>query len=80
MAIITFDNQNKFENNLPTTKSDQLRASENGFLQYMKKVQSFPMLTAEEEFDYGVRFAKDGDKEAGKFLKWHQDLRIMDCQ
>lgn len=68
MTIITLDDQNSLENNILISKSDQLHTSKNGFLQYVKKVQSFPMLTAEEEYEYGVRFAKDGDKEAGKFL------------
>lgn len=68
MTTLAFDEKNEFEKNLITPKDAQNLTSENSFLKYIKKVQSFPMLTAEEEYDYGVRFAKNGDKEAGKFL------------
>lgn len=55
------------ETNLTTTKTS-LKSKENGFINYLNKIQKFPMLTKEEEFKYGVRFAEQGDKEAGKIL------------
>lgn len=39
-----------------------------GFLQYLQKIQKFPILTPEEEFEYGVRFAENGDREAARML------------
>lgn len=39
-----------------------------GFLQYLREIQKFPMLTQEEEFEYASRFAQNGDKEAAKML------------
>ncbi|MDA0901810.1 MAG: RNA polymerase sigma factor RpoH [Proteobacteria bacterium] len=43
-------------------------SSGSGFLQYLNKIQQFPILTAEEEYEYGVRYQKDGDPEAAKML------------
>jgi RNA polymerase sigma-32 factor len=39
-----------------------------GFKTYLKEIQKFPILTAEEEYEYAVRFLKNNDKEAGKIL------------
>ncbi len=51
------------------TKPDRIaKSSDAGFLQYLKEIQKFPILTAEEEHEYGVRFQKTGDKEAAKML------------
>lgn len=44
------------------------RSQDRSFFQYMKEIQKFPMLTQEEELEYGRRFAKNGDKEAAKIL------------
>ena len=43
-------------------------SAESGFFQYLRQIQKFPVLTAEEEYEYGIRFQKDGDKEAAKML------------
>ncbi|OFW80643.1 MAG: hypothetical protein A2887_00590 [Alphaproteobacteria bacterium RIFCSPLOWO2_01_FULL_40_26] len=53
---------------LPQKKSDLIRSSESGFLQYLHKIQKFPLLTQEEEKEYAIRFAETGDKEAAKML------------
>lgn len=45
-----------------------VKSGDGGFLQYLQNIQKFPLLTAEEEFNYGVRFAERGDKEAAKML------------
>ncbi|MDX2082390.1 MAG: RNA polymerase sigma factor RpoH [Rickettsiales bacterium] len=44
------------------------KSADAGFLQYLREIQKFPILTAQEEYDYGVRFQKNGDKEAAKML------------
>lgn len=44
------------------------RSSDAGFAQYLKEIQKFPILTAEEEYKYGVQFQKTGDTEAAKML------------
>lgn len=38
------------------------------FQLYLKEIQKFPILTAEEEFNYAKRFKENGDKEAAKML------------
>lgn len=47
---------------------DITKSSDAGFLQYLKEIQKFPLLTKEEEFEYGSRFQENGDKEAAKML------------
>jgi len=54
--------------NLDLAKSSEVSSSRNGFLRYLREIQKFPILTAEQEFEYGTRFAKTGDKEAAKML------------
>jgi RNA polymerase sigma-32 factor len=49
-------------------KTDLAKSNEHGFLYYLQQIQKFPLLTPDEEFEYGVRFAKTGDKEAAKIL------------
>lgn len=44
------------------------KTSNNGFLAYLQEIQKFPILTPEEEFKLGVRFAENGDKEAAKAI------------
>ena len=44
------------------------KSSDAGFLQYLREIQKFPILTLEEEQEYGNRFQKTGDKEAAKML------------
>lgn len=45
-----------------------IRSSELSFLNYLREIQKFPILTPEEELDYAIRFAEQDDKEAGKIL------------
>ena len=42
--------------------------SPDSFLQYLREIQKFPLLSAEEEYECGMRFKKTGDKEAAKML------------
>lgn len=52
----------------PKKNNDLTKSSEAGFLRYLREIQKFPILTAEEELKYGTRFAETGDKEAAKML------------
>lgn len=45
-----------------------IKSSESSFYAYLQEIQKFPMLSAEEEYEYGMRFKKDGDTEAAKML------------
>lgn len=45
-----------------------LAKSGNSLVHYINEVQKFPILTAEEEKAYAIRFAETGDKEAAKML------------
>lgn len=47
---------------------DIAKSSDAGFAQYLREIQKFPILTPEEEYEYGLRFQKTGDKEAAKML------------
>ncbi len=44
------------------------KSGDAGFVQYLREIQKFPILTPEEEFEYGTKFQKTGDKEAAKML------------
>ncbi len=58
-----------FSNTLPASKFDSVtKSGDGGLLKYLREIQKFPVLTKEEEFEYGVRFAEKGDKEAAKKL------------
>jgi RNA polymerase sigma-32 factor len=50
-----------------TTKTNLVKSGD-GFLKYLREIQKFPILTAEEEFSYGADFVKTGNKEAAKML------------
>ncbi len=52
----------------PKKNRDLVKSSETGFLRYLREIQKFPILTAEEELRYGTKFAETGDKEAAKML------------
>ena len=39
-----------------------------GFNNYIKEIQKFPLLTDEEEYEYGVKLFKYNDKQAAKKL------------
>lgn len=45
-----------------------IRSSEASFFHYLQEIQKFPLLSLEEEQEYGHRFKKTGDKEAAKML------------
>ncbi len=63
------ENQNPQELAQQDSALDAVRSkSSDGFLQYMREIQKFPLLSAEEEYEYGMRFKKSGDKEAAKML------------
>ncbi len=55
-------------NSLITKPKDIAKSSDAGFIQYLREIQKFPILTAEEEQEYGRRFQETGDKEAAKIL------------
>lgn len=42
--------------------------NDDGFNQYLREIQKFPILTPEQEYEYATKFAKNNDKEAGKIL------------
>lgn len=52
----------------PAIKHNLVRSADHSFLKYLREIQKFPMLTQEEESQYGKRFADTGDKEAAKIL------------
>lgn len=54
-------------NNSLTTKTNLVKSGD-GFLKYLREIQKFPILTAEEEFAHGLDFLKTGNKEAAKVL------------
>ncbi len=53
---------------LTTKNLDLTKSGENGFLQYLREIQKFPILTAEEEFEYATKFTEKGDLQAAKIL------------
>lgn len=57
MKIVTSKNRNS-----------DVKLSESSFLKYLKEIQKFPMLSAEEEYEYGMRYKETGDQEAAKML------------
>lgn len=62
--------QKQADETLPNLAEKKLELSKNndGFLQYVREIQKFPILTAKEEYDYAMRFKETGDKEAAKML------------
>lgn len=54
--------------NIAEKKNEISKSGGDGFLQYVREIQKFPVLTAKEEYDYAMRFKKTGDKEAAKML------------
>lgn len=45
-----------------------VKSGDSGFLQYLKEIQKFPILTAEQEYEFGMKYKNTGDKEAAKIL------------
>ncbi len=56
--------------NAPALKknSDLAKSADSGFARYLKEIQKFPLLTPEEEYEYGMRYKNHGDPEAAKIL------------
>lgn len=59
---LIIENQENYQTSKNLVKNDD------GFAQYLREIQKFPILTPEQEYEYAVRFAKNNDKEAGKIL------------
>lgn len=55
-------------NSLITKQTKVAKSSDQAFRQYLQEIQKFPLLTPEEEIEYGTRFRETGDKEAAKML------------
>lgn len=53
---------------LPQKNYDLIKSDEAGFLRYLRQIQKFPILSAEEEHEYAIRFAENNDKEAARML------------
>lgn len=66
-SIENFEDKESDAKNIIEIKQDAVR-SDDGFLQYLREIQKFPLLSAAEEYEYGMRFKKTGDKEAAKIL------------
>ncbi len=45
-----------------------LKSSDANFLRYLQEIQKFPLLTPEEEYEYGSKYQKNGDQQAAKML------------
>jgi RNA polymerase sigma-32 factor len=50
------------------TDSDLAKSADSGFSRYLKEINKFPLLTPEEEYEYGMRYKNHGDQEAAKIL------------
>lgn len=58
------------------TQINTLPALEDGLARYLRQIQSFPLLSATEEYDYAVRWVKNHDKlSAEKLISSH--LRLV---
>ena len=53
---------------LPSKSGGIVKNGDPGFAQYVREIQKFPILTPEEEFEYGRRVYENQDKEAAKML------------
>lgn len=64
------DEYSKMTSNTPVlkTNSDLAKSADSGFARYLKEIQKFPLLTPEEEYEYGMRYKNHGDPEAAKIL------------
>lgn len=49
-------------------KDNSLKSLDSSFLHYLKEIQKFPLLTPEEEYEYGMRYKNTGDQEAARML------------
>jgi RNA polymerase sigma-32 factor len=64
MSYLTVTN-NSFA---PIAQFSPRKYGSNGILQYLQEIQKFPILSAEEEYDYAIRFVENQDREAAKVL------------
>ncbi|NBX52758.1 MAG: RNA polymerase sigma factor RpoH [Proteobacteria bacterium] len=55
------------ENQSLLTQNKNIK-SDDSFVNYLREIQKFPILSPEQEYDYAIRFAEQNDKEAGKIL------------
>lgn len=68
------DDADQIKDSAPNSATDltitnkDLAKTHDSFLHYMREIQKFPILSAQEEYEYGMRFKKHGDKEAAKIL------------
>jgi RNA polymerase sigma-32 factor len=65
MSCLSVTNNNFFT---PIAQFSPKKFGSNGILQYLQEIQKFPILSAEEEYDYAIRFVKNQDREAAKAL------------
>ncbi len=70
-AVKNSDDEERLENGdlvLEVDKNSLAAPKKDGFAQYLKEIQKFPLLSAQEEYEYAMRFKEKGDKEAAKIL------------
>ncbi len=63
----------QIKNALPATKNTGIVAArgvsdESGLAQYIQTIQKFPILTAEQEYEYATQWVKSGDQNAAEKL------------
>lgn len=56
--------------------TDIARSPDAGFSKYLQEINKFPILTAEEEYEYGMLYKEHGDEEAAKKLM-QSHLRLV---
>lgn len=61
---------------LVTKNTTIARNPDAGFSKYLQEINKFPILSAEEEYEYGMRYKKYGDEEAAKKLM-QSHLRLV---
>ena len=65
--------KNQHKNTLPTTQSAGIVAArgvsdENGLAQYIQDIQKFPILTAQQEYEYATKWSREHDSVAAEKL------------
>ena len=58
-------------------KIPSVRSSEASFFNYVNQIQKFPLLSHEEEKEYGEKFQKTGDKNAAKILGYEFSKKTL---
>ncbi len=63
----------QIKNALPVVQNQSLVAArgvndETSLAQYIQRIQKFPILSAEQEYEYATKWVKDGDKDAAEKL------------